>query len=281
LFARTRAELDTFNPVARPAYRDAVLDPFTEPTGTGEQDDPLHFAPSLIADISRTPRQEIATHTFSHYYCGEPGQSVEEFRADIEAARAIAARDGIELRSIVFPRNQHRADYDAVLLENGITCYRGNPTSWMWRFESSEQSAGVARRAARLADAYAPFTGANTQAWDEVLQPNGLANVRASRFLRPCRPTLRAAEPLRAYRIRSSIHRAAREGRIFHLWWHPHNFGVYQDENLAFLRSILDEVAVCRSRYGMLSLTMGEVAGMAREITSVAGAGDASCARRA
>lgn len=32
---------------------------------------------------------------------------------------------------------------------------------------------------------------------------------------------------------------AAKKGLIYHLWWHPHNFGINQPENLSFLEKIL------------------------------------------
>jgi hypothetical protein len=67
---------------ARPRYRDSRLDPYDGAVGEGEADDPLHFAPSLIGRIRATRRQEISTHTFSHYYCLEPGQDRQAFRAD-------------------------------------------------------------------------------------------------------------------------------------------------------------------------------------------------------
>ncbi len=53
---------------------------------------------------------------------------------------------------------------------------------------------------------------------------------------------------------------AARNNRLFHLWWHPHNFGVNLEQNLTFLTRVLNEYSGLRERYGMLSLTMSEVA---------------------
>lgn len=259
LFAESRSELERLSPRMLPAYDDPSLSPFEDHLGSGEADDPLHFAPSLIEEIRRTPRMEIATHTFSHYYCSEPGQTAEAFRADLEAASVIAESRGLQLSSIVFPRNQHQPAYDECLLALGITAYRGVPRSWMWRFENAETSATPGKRAARLVDAYLGLTGHNTVPWSEVPQPNGLSNVRASCFLRPYNPRLAPLERLRLHRIRRSIRAAARRGEIFHLWWHPHNFGVHREENLAFLRGVLEEFQACRTRYGMRSLTMREV----------------------
>ena len=47
-------------------------------------------------------------------------------------------------------------------------------------------------------------------------------------------------EPLRMRRILSDLTHAAKKGLVYHLWWHPHNFGDHMDENLVFLKKILD-----------------------------------------
>jgi hypothetical protein len=67
-------------------------------------------------------------------------------------------------------------------------------------------------------------------------------------------------ERLRLWRITSAMETAARRRRLFHLWWHPHNFGVDLQENLAFLRKILDHFRILQDRYGMRSMTMAAVA---------------------
>jgi hypothetical protein len=51
---------------------------------------------------------------------------------------------------------------------------------------------------------------------------------------------------------------AARQGKVFHLWWHPHNFGLHTDENLAFLERILEHYAKLRHEYGFESAAMGD-----------------------
>jgi peptidoglycan/xylan/chitin deacetylase (PgdA/CDA1 family) len=273
LFASTRAELLAFAPRVRPVYAAVSLSPYEDEIGEGEESDPIHFAGSLIERIQSTPRQEIATHTFSHFYCGERGQDEASFRADLDAALAIAARRGIEMRSIVFPRNQHNPAYDGILLEKGLTAYRGNPPSYAWRFADGEESRSVTKRGVRLLDTYLSVDGPGTTHWNEVLQPSGLANVRASYPLRPYHPRWRSLDSLRLKRIRDSIRHAAREGEIFHLWWHPHNFGTHIEQNLVFLRQVLDQLDHCRRKDGMVSLTMAEVDEMAREGAGTGGPG--------
>jgi hypothetical protein len=90
-----------------------------------------------------------------------------------------------------------------------------------------------------------------------------LVNVPSSRFLRPARQP-GYLEKLRLKRIVSAMEVAARHGEVFHLWWHPHNFGVETDRNLAFLGAVLDRFGELSRRYGMRSMTMAEVAAGAR-----------------
>ena len=259
LFADNRDELDSFRPSILPDYADRKLFPYDEKVGGNEDEDPLHYAPSLIDLIGKTSRQEIATHTYSHYFCGEAGQTRRSFEADIAAAVAIAASRGIPIRSIVLPRNQFNAEYADVLIAHGITAYRGNPDAWMWRFRDNVQGKKWWMRAGRFADAYIPLGASELVAWDSILQSNGLCDVRASHVLKPYRPGRRALSALHLRRICEALRSAARTGTICHLWWHPHNFGRFQDQNLRMLRVILEELRRCRARYGMRSLNMNEV----------------------
>jgi peptidoglycan/xylan/chitin deacetylase (PgdA/CDA1 family) len=264
LFAGSRKELDRFRPAILPEYSDAALDPYTEPTGSSELEDPLHYAASLIDEIHQAPGQEVATHTFSHYYCLEPGQTLQAFRADLQSAIAIAAERGIELRSIVLPRNQVNPAYAAALVEAGIYCYRGSENGWMYRSIPQSQKV-AAMRAARLADSYFGFPGRQIVNWAEIPQADGLGNVRGSRFLRPYRSKLRAVEKLRLRRITAEMKMAAENHGIYHLWLHPHNLGVNIEDNLGFFEEILKAFALCRNRFGMCSLSMKSVAELARE----------------
>jgi peptidoglycan/xylan/chitin deacetylase (PgdA/CDA1 family) len=264
LFARSREERRKFEPALRPCYYDQSLDAYAEPIGNGEDDDPLHFAPSLIEQIRRCPQQEIATHTFSHHYCREPGQTVETFKADLDSAIAIAADRGIRFRTIIYPRNQVNAEYTQAVVDAGITCYRGPETGWMHRgITRRERTLGL--RVARVADTYIDISGNRIVRWNEILEPGGLCNVRASRFLWPYRPSLKGLEEKRLKRMIDQIRLAALEDAIFHIWFHPHNFGVNTEQNLGVLETILQEFAFAKERYGMRSLSMDAVANMVRD----------------
>lgn len=259
LFFDNKRDLLSACPQLKPAYDNAALSPYpaTAQLGENEAADPYHFGKSLLELIKSYPSQEIGSHTFSHYYCQEPGQSRDAFRADMVAAVETAARMGIKLNSLVFPRNQSNEEYLYVCAELGIKCFRGTESSWFYR-EGSRQGESKLTRAARLADSYFNLSGHNTFT---VLNGAAVINVPASRFLRPYNPKLAFAEPLRLRRITSAITHAAKNQEAYHLWWHPHNFGIHLEENVAFLREILECFAKMRSQYGMQSLSMHEAAG--------------------
>ncbi len=260
LMAENRSVREALLPPVKPNYVDSRLDPYAVEVGESEADDPFHYASSLVKKITASEGQELATHTFGHYYCLEAGQGPETFQSDLQAAMRVAEQHGVRPRSIVFPRNQHNREYEPLLVEQGITSYRGNPVHPWYAALDSRAGRSPWRRAGRLLDSYLNLTGDHTQSWDELKSGGGLLHQRASRFLRPWSRTLRVLEPLKERRITASMRSAARRGEVYHLWWHPHNFSTHRAEKLAQLRHILEYYHELQQNYGMLSLNMGEIA---------------------
>jgi peptidoglycan/xylan/chitin deacetylase (PgdA/CDA1 family) len=261
LFADSGARLRQYLPELRPQYLDPKLSPYLDlpPEDSRESPESVFFAPSLIRQIAGVPNQEIGTHTLSHYYCLEPGQDAQTFHADLMAARSVARQFGIDLKSLVFPKNQCRADFLNVCSEAGIIAYRGTPRSWLYRASPDVEKQKLLRRLARLLDNYFPISSV-------VNQPLPLAGIElpvdvpASRFLRAYSPRLRLLEPFRLARIKREMTFAAKNGRLYHLWWHPHDFGINTETNLRFLRCVLDHFRVLHMTYGMESANMRETA---------------------
>ena len=136
LFASNKKELIKYCPEYKPKYLNKNLSPYEghfDSVKKDEEHDKFHFASSLIALLQQYPNQEIASHTFSHYYCLEKGQTIDDFRSDIMAAQNIAAEKGISLTSLVFPRNQFNKEYLDCLAELGFTSFRGNESIWFHR----------------------------------------------------------------------------------------------------------------------------------------------------
>jgi peptidoglycan/xylan/chitin deacetylase (PgdA/CDA1 family) len=256
LFCETKDDMIANLPPLRPSYRRKAFSNYgyLDEIGNNEKDDPYYFGFSLLKNVQSCPGQEIGTHTFSHYYCLEQGQTPDQFKADIDAAAAVARRQGVELKSIVFPRNQYTVRHLEIASACGLRAFRGNERSWLYRPAASDAQF-MLRRAGRLADQYLNLSG------HHIRQPErdgGLIEVASSRFLRPYSSALAPLDNLRLARIQRAIDVAASENGIFHLWWHPHNFGLNTDENLAFLRAILDHFAKIRDTRGMRSSRMDD-----------------------
>ena len=256
LFAHSREEAHAFMPIRKPQYCESKLDPYHEELGRDELDDPFHCAPTLIAEIAKRPGQEIGCHSFSHYYCIEEGQTVDEFEADLASAVAIAAGAGYAMRSYVFPRNEVNTAYLPILKRAGIRAYRGTESPNAKLPGSFAEQRRLHKRFARLLDSYADIYGSQTFGWPET---STITSIAASRYLRPYSAVLGPLQSFQHRRISQAMELAARQGEVFHLWWHPEDFAMHCDENLCFLRSVLTTFDSCRSEHGMVSLSMAEI----------------------
>lgn len=260
LFARNRDEMLDHAPKLKPAYTNSRLSPY--PTiereiGRDEADDPLHFGRSLLDLIADTDGQEIATHTYSHYYCLEDGQTLEAFDADLAAACAIAFAAGHRPTSIVFPRNQMTVEHIACCLRHGLTCFRGNPEAFAYRARAGADNT-IPVRGLRLLDGIVPIAGRHSFARAKV--EAGAADVPASRFLRPWNRQMPFYSRLHVDNVLREMRHAARTGQNYHLWWHPHNMGRNISQNLAQLDRIIDAFKRLRDSHGMQSSSMADVA---------------------
>ncbi|RUM63924.1 MAG: hypothetical protein DSZ05_08040 [Sulfurospirillum sp.] len=260
LFFENGEDLKAHLPAKLPHYRHKQFDLYDYLLHKERLHEAYHFAPQLIHKITQTAHQELATHTFSHYYCLEEGQDASAFEADIAQALRIAKeRNGAKVTTLVFPRNQKNDTYIPLLKKHGITAYRGNEKHWIYD-ESNWEERQLLRRGLKLADTYLNISGHHTIPLHELDVTHGVADIPASRFLRPYSSRLSILEQLKLRRIQKSMTHAARRGEIYHLWWHPHNFGADTDRNIAFLEKIVKHFSRLHEHYGMKSLHMGEIA---------------------
>jgi hypothetical protein len=258
LFCKSKDELFSFVPVSqRPAYNDAALSNYTiaQTAGENEVKDPFHYANSLITQIINTPGQEMATHTYSHYYCLEPGQTGEQFYYDLLAAKHVTQREGVQPVSIVFPRNQYSELYIEKCRLAGLEAYRGTFPFWMYKTEA-KSTERIWKRAFRFIDTYLPVSGQRTVSAEFS---NGMLNIPGSCFLRPYDKKTTWLEPLRLSRIKREMSAAAKRGKIYHLWWHPHNFGKNMDKNFSFLEKIISHYELLSKEYDMENLSMKDI----------------------
>ena len=255
LFADNYEELSQFLPDLRPGYANPDLDGYAwfDKIGKNEETAPCFYAPGLLGKIAATSGQEIGSHSFCHYYCREAGQTVEEFEADMVAAKAIAKSKGYEVTSVILPRNQCEPEYTEVLRKIGFTAYRDEENDWI----HEKIKFRPLMRALRLLDVYLPLTG---QGGYIPKYENGIWNLVGSRMYKPIFRKLEFLEGLKMRRIRRQMLHAAKHNLTFHLWWHPHNMGVRTEEHLQQLEEIFRYYAELKEKYGMRSLNMGEAA---------------------
>lgn len=255
LFAESKDDILRFVPNELPAYDNDVLSTYGCLMGIGDNEsiDPFFYAPSLIRIISETEGQEIASHTFSHYYCRESGQTTEQFRQDMIAAQQIAENHGYHVDTVVLPRNQTEEEYTKILAELNFIAYRDEENDWI----HEKVKIRPLMRLLRLADVYFPLTG---QGGYIPVNENGIINLPGSRMYKPYFKYLPFMEQLKIRRIKKQMYHAAKNGLTFHLWWHPHNIGVKTDYHLKQLEEIFEYYDELKEKFGMQSLNMREAA---------------------
>jgi peptidoglycan/xylan/chitin deacetylase (PgdA/CDA1 family) len=263
LFHQNRQELMANMPFPKPTLVNKKLSAYHyidhEGIGETEAEDPFHYGLSLIRQIKNSPYQEIGSHTFAHYYACEEGQTAEQFRADLQAAQRAAHKQGIELRSLIFPRNQINEAYLKICYEEGFRSIRSNPADWFWHIKST-QSESLWKRLNRGLDAYFNTGQKKSYPLSSIVVKEGEpVCFPASRLLRPYSTRQFFLNRLKVNRILHEMEYAARQHEVYHLWWHPHNFGSFPQESMEGLRRILEHYQYLKKTYGMESYSMGEL----------------------
>lgn len=274
LFAKNKEELIHFSPKNKPTYTNTKRSPYhlLNTIGNTEQEDPFHYAFSSIKKIKENGNHEISTHTFCHYYCHENGQTVEQFEDDLKASIEIAKSKDIPIESIVFPRNMIRANNDSdkpyldICNYHNIKSYRGKEKAFFQNIHTSKfYKNWYLFKILRLIDTYFNISSHNTYKVESLYQNESPINLPSSRFLRPYSKTLSFLEPLKIKRINKAMKHAAKHNEMFHLWFHPHNFGANTENNFLNLEKIFKQYSALNLKYNFKSDTM---TGLAKKIVN-------------
>jgi len=259
LMHANKDEVIANTPFKIPTYDNKLLSPYENNflCKINERDNMLYFAPDIIKRIKQAKGMEIGTHTYCHYYCWEKGQTLEQFDYDLDMAFKIAKQFGIRFKSIVFPRNQVSVDHLKICSKYGITSYRGIAKKFF--YEPKSKFDVIKNKICRIIDAYINIGGYTTIPFTEINTSENPINLRASRLLRPYNPKLACLDWLRLRRMKKEMIYAAKNNHVYHIWWHPHNFGANIDENFSFLEELLKCYKYCHKIYGMKSYTMSEL----------------------
>lgn len=206
---------------------------FSRERTTWAQRPDLRFADGLVEAVRESgPDHEIGCHTFSHVEFGAPQTSAEVARAELAASQRAATARGIELSSLVFPRNSigHRRELAAA----GFDCYRGrtpNPDSPTRKLLDATDGTPTPRIVQPAVDDW------------------GLVNLPASLHLFGFEGLARTlVEPVFGDPIVEHVERGlaavADDDGVFHVWLHPSS--VSDERDRSRIRQICERIDAYR-----------------------------------
>lgn len=210
----------------------------------------LFLSDNELEKIKNNKGQELASHSFSHIYCYEDGVTVSDFINDVKAFKIVANKIAFTPKSFIFPRNQVKEDCINVLHQNGYFSYRGNEENYGFTGNT------LIHKIYRQLNLLFNISGHNTF----KVKSEKILNIKGSSFLHPVSTNFKIINYLRKKRIQNAMTYAAKNNEIYHLWWHPHNFGANMDKNLGNLEALLIHYISLKEKYGYSSMNMEQIA---------------------
>jgi len=219
-----------------------------------------YYAPELVRAILDCPvPQELACHTFTHMLLGDGDCTSEVAAAELWKSQQAAGNWGVELSSLVFPRN--RVGHLAEVAAAGFRCYRGENSEWYW---FGHASGLFERRWLRLPVwclRYLDERLCLTPPLPPVRHRGGLWEIPHSMFFPGMRGVSKWITPAaRVRRAVKGLRRAARQHRVFSIWTHPHNFLPEPEPLLGAVDDICREAARLREAGRLEILSMQQMA---------------------
>ena len=212
---------------------------------------PEWYGRDLVEMIHRaSPTQEVACHTFSHVVMGEPGCDEAVARAELKRCVDLARAMGIELKTIIFPRN--KVGHLSVVRDAGFEVFRGRdvePFSWVG--PALQAKATVLSRI--LSVPPPPVLPTRT--------PEGLINLPGSMFYMPATEWQRYVPmAIRTVVAKRGLREAARHKAVFHLRLHPEALVFSADRLFAGLEDIFREASRLEQDGALQMLTVHDAA---------------------
>jgi peptidoglycan/xylan/chitin deacetylase (PgdA/CDA1 family) len=215
-------------------------------------DTDLWHAPEVLEAIqSCSISQEVGLHGYSHLILGADGCSREVAEQEVKAAIDVLNSHDISPSSFVFPRN--KIGHLDVLADAGIEVVRGHDRVW---FEERELPRSV-RKPFRFVNEALSWTPPVTTPREQ----SGLVEIPGSQAFRPFHDGWQfSPKQTRVKRAKKGLDAAAKTGKIFHLRFHPFDFGFEPDRMLGLLEQVLEYASMLRDRGCINVRPMREVA---------------------
>lgn len=218
----------------------------------GTQDSLWYGADVVETLLARGGIHEIGCHGYTHRTFDQ--LNAEEAKLEIQEWVRLANRQDIAHDTIIFP--QGRIKHLDAFSDAGFSCYRGREVK-----HPALKLPVIGRILNKLNLQLAILA---PQVFEPTVEPLGLVNIPGSLWLFRTNRTLESVlDSLNLHTLRlrpaaKSIARAAKEGKVIHLWAHPQEFRT--DKDFLKLRFVFEAFAE-HARTGRLrSITMSDLA---------------------
>ncbi|MDD4899235.1 MAG: hypothetical protein PHT31_00960 [Candidatus Omnitrophica bacterium] len=213
--------------------------------------DPFWYGQDIIKAIKDArPRQEIASHSFSHMIFDERTANPAAALADLTKAKELHLSLGLPFEIFVFPRN--KVGFKNLLSQTGVSGYRGKNPRWYDMIP-----APLLKRMINLL--YFVFS-VPPEAVAAQKDEFGMVNIPDS-MLFSGRDGIRRVIPGSALvkMGKAGLDKAAETGKIFHLWFHPSNFTCKTKQQFSALEKILNYAVLLKQNGRLEVLTLNDI----------------------
>lgn len=201
------------------------------------KNDNLWHAEDIVKDIKKTKKQEIACHSFTHPVFDQ----ISEKQAEKEIKNCLDAAEKLDvnLKSFVFPKN--RIKHLNILEKYNFTNYRGL---------SKHQN-----KFPQLFDLFLPIGQVS-----KISTNNELLNIPATMYYLSTRG-IRKFIPIqiRVFKAKLGIKKAIKNGKLFHLWFHPTDLTDNPNGMILGLEKIIKYAVKMKNKNKLEIKSMGEI----------------------
>jgi len=211
--------------------------------------DPLWQGPDIVKMIQNTPNQEIACHSFTHPIFSEAICDQKTAEKEIKNCQIVAKNFGIKLKSFVFPKNI--PGHFTILKKYGFSNFRGEKPYWFAKIPHFH-------KLLKILDFLLVLPPPVSK---PLKTSSGLINIPGSMYYVSCRG-LRKFIPIkvRVLKAKKGLIRAAKEKKIFHLWFHPIDFAKNTKKMFAGFEEILKYAVKLRNENKLEIKSMKQIA---------------------
>jgi peptidoglycan/xylan/chitin deacetylase (PgdA/CDA1 family) len=211
--------------------------------------DPLWQGPDIVKMIKTTPNQEIACHSFTHQIFSEAICDKKTAEKEIKNCLKVAETVGIKFKSFVFPKNI--PGHFNILKKYGFSNFRGAEPYWFAKIP-------YLRKPLQVLDFILALPPPVSK---PIKTPYGLTNIPGSMYYVSCRGSRRFIPiKIRVLKAKKGLTRAAKEKKIFHLWFHPIDFAKNTKKMFAGFEEILKYAVKLRNENKIEIKSMKQIA---------------------